>query len=357
MAQRKLSWSELRVGLFVLVALIIVAVGIFYVTGGQGFWVTKYRLITYLPEVESLQTGAPVSLDGLQVGNVESIRLTPQPPDKRHNITIVMRINRTYHDQIRSDSTASLVTEGLLGNRYVDITRGSTGQEIPSGGVVQGGEVPEIKDVVERGYDVVQNLGVLSNQIGDIVAKVNKGEGSIGKVVNDPSLYNHLNGSATKLEAMITSIQEGNGSAGKLIASDELYNKANSAVDKIDDALGAVRDQKGTLGELIYDPAVADNVKGIAEKGNGLLEDVRAGKGSLGKLATDDAAYNNLRDASANVRDATAKLNANQGTLGKMFSDPALYDNMTGLTGDMRLLISDFRQNPKKFLQIKLGIF
>ncbi|HKN60759.1 MAG TPA: MlaD family protein [Candidatus Acidoferrales bacterium] len=357
MAQRKLSWSELRVGLFVLVALIIVAVGIFYVTGGKGFWVTKYRLITYLPEVESLQTGAPVSLDGLEVGNVESIHLTPQPPDKRHNMTVVMRISRAYHDQIRSDSTASLVTEGLLGNRYVDITRGSTGPEIPSGGVVQGGEVPEIKDVVERGYDVVQNLGVLSNQIGDIVAKVNKGEGSIGKVVNDPSLYNHLNGSASKLEAMITSIQEGNGSAGKLIASDELYNKANSAVGKIDDALGAVRDQKGTLGKLVYDPAVADNVKGIAEKGNALLEDVRAGKGSLGKLATDDAAYNNLRDASANVRDATAKLNANQGTLGKMFSDPALYDNMTGLTGDMRLLISDFRQNPKKFLQIKLGIF
>jgi phospholipid/cholesterol/gamma-HCH transport system substrate-binding protein len=347
MAQRKLTWSELRVGLFVLVALIIVAVGIFYVTGGQGFWVTKYRLITYLPEVESLQTGAPVSLDGLQVGNVESIHLTPQPSDKRHNMTVVMRINRTYHDQIKSDSTASLVTEGLLGNRYVDITRGSTGSEIPAGGVVQGGEVPEIKDVVERGYDVVQNLGVLSNQIGDIVAKVNKGEGSIGKVVNDPSLYNHLNGSATKLEAMITSIQEGNGSAGKLIASDELYNKANSAVG----------DQKGTLGKLVYDPAVADNVKGIAEKGNALLADVRAGKGSLGKLATDDAAYNNLRDASANVRDATAKLNANQGTLGKMFSDPALYDNMTGLTGDMRLLISDFRQNPKKFLQIKLGIF
>ncbi len=107
----------------------------------------------------------------------------------------------------------------------------------------------------------------------------------------------------------------------------------------------------------MYDPAVADNVKGIAEKGNALLEDVRAGKGSLGKFATDDTAYNYLRDASANVRDATAKLNANQGTLGKMFSDPALYDNMTGLTGDMRLLISDFRQNPKKFLQIKLGIF
>ena len=67
--------------------------------------------------------------------------------------------------------------------------------------------------------------------------------------------------------------------------------------------------------------------------------------------------YGNLRDATANVRDATAKMNSNQGSMGKFFTDPALYDNMTGLSGDLRLLIGDFRQNPKKFLHIKLGLF
>jgi phospholipid/cholesterol/gamma-HCH transport system substrate-binding protein len=357
MAQRKLTWAELRVGLFVLVALVILAMGIFYVTGAQGFWVPKYRYRAYLPEVEQLQYGAPVSLDGVIVGNVESISLTPHPPDKQHNVTVVMRINQKYHEQIRTDSTASLVTQGLLGNRYVSVTRGLTGAEIPPGGVVASGQVPEISDVVQRGYDVVQNLGVLSTQINDMVAQVRKGEGTIGKFMTDSSFYNHLNGSAAKIEALVTSVEEGNGTAGKLVASDELYNKVNSAVAKVDDVVGAIRDQKGTMGRLVYDPAIAENVKGIAEKGNGLLADVRAGKGSLGKFATDDTAYNNLRDASANVRDATAKLDSNEGTLGKMFSDPAFYDNMTGLAGDMRLLVSDFRQNPKKFLQIKLGIF
>jgi len=95
----------------------------------------------------------------------------------------------------------------------------------------------------------------------------------------------------------------------------------------------------------------------MAEKANSMLADVRAGKGSAGKFVTDDAAYNNFRDASANLRDATAKLNSNQGTAGKFFSDPALYDNLTGLAGDMRLMISDFRQNPKRFLHVKLAVF
>lgn len=357
MAQRKLTWGELRVGLFVLVALVILAMGIFYVTGAQGFWVTKDRYKAYLPEVEQLQEGAPVSLDGVIVGNVESRSLTPHPPDKQHNITIVMRIDHRYHDQIRTDSKASLVTQGLLGNRYVSITRGLTGTVIPPNGVITSGQVPEISDVVQRGYDVVQNLGVLSGQINDMVAEVRRGQGTVGKFIVDPSFYNHLNGSAAKIEALITSVQEGNGTAGKLVASDELYNKVDSTIDKVDDVMGAIRDQKGTMGKLIYDPAIAESVKGMAEKGNSLLADVRAGKGSLGKFVTEDTAYNNVRDASANVRDATAKLNTNEGTLGKMFSDPAFYDNMTGLAGDMRLLMSDFRQNPKKFLQIKLGIF
>jgi phospholipid/cholesterol/gamma-HCH transport system substrate-binding protein len=74
-------------------------------------------------------------------------------------------------------------------------------------------------------------------------------------------------------------------------------------------------------------------------------------------MITDDSLYNKLRDTSANLATATAKLNDNTTTAGKMFSDPQLYDNLAGLTGDMRLLIGDFRQNPKKFLHIKVSLF
>jgi phospholipid/cholesterol/gamma-HCH transport system substrate-binding protein len=357
MAQRKqLSWTELRVGVFALVGLLILMVAIFYVTGA-GFLGPKYRLMTYLPEVDQLQTGAPVTLDGIEIGNVESMRLTPHPPDLQHNITLVLRIEKKYQDQIRSTSAATLVTQGLLGDRYVSITRGITGSVIPANGVVPGGEQADMKAIVQRGADVVSNLGVLSTQIGDIINKVNEGQGTIGKVINDSALYDHLNSTAAKLDAMVSSIQQGQGSIGKLVASDELYAKADSAVGKLDDVLTAVHDQKGTVGKLVYDPSAYDSIKGLADKGNALLGDVREGKGTLGKLATDDTLFTNLRDATANVRDASTKLNSNQGTMGKFFTDPAFYDNMTGLTGDLRSLVGDFRQNPKKFLHIKVGIF
>jgi len=358
MAQRKqLTWSELRVGIFVLVGLAILVAGIFYVTAGAGLIGPKYRLLTYLPEVDNLQTGAPVDIDGVEVGNVQSIGLTPHPTDRDHSITLVMRINKKFQDQIRSDSTASLVTAGLLGNRYVTISRGLTGSVIPSGGVVPGAEEKAIQEVVERSADLMENLSALTSDVRGIVDQIQKGNGTLGKLMNDPALYNHLNDTATKLDGVVASIQQGQGTLGKLVNSDDLYNKVDATAGHLQDVVAAVQDQKGTMGKLIYDPSAYDEIKGVAQKGNALLGDVRAGKGTLGKLATDDALYSNLRDATANVRDATAKLNSNQGTMGKFFTDPAFYDNMTGLTGDMRLLISDFRQNPKKFLHIKLGVF
>lgn len=350
MAQRKqLTWSELWVGLFVLVGLTLIAVAIFYVTGA-GFLGPKYRLVTYLPEVDGMKAGAPIELDGIEIGNVQSVGLTPHPADKMHNITLALRIDKKYQGDIRTDSTASLVTQGLLGDRYVAVTRGLTGSVLPQNGVIPGTQAVAMTEIVARASTLMDGLTA-------VVTQVQQGDGTVGKLINDPALYNHLDDVVGKVDATVGSIQRGQGSLGKLVASDELYNRANSAVGKVDDVLTAVHDQKGALGKLVYDPGMYDSVKSVADKSNALLAGVNEGKGTLGKLVTDDTLFANLRDTSANVRDASAKMNSNQGTLGKMFTDPNLYDNLTGMTGDLRLLIGDFRHDPKKFLHIKLGIF
>ena len=165
MAQRKqLTWTELRVGLFVLVALFVIEVGIFYVTGA-GFLGPKYRLRTYLPEVAGVTNGAPVRLDGVDIGNVESIKMVPRTPghipEKSRNIELMLRLDKRFQPDILTDSTASLVTEGLLGNRYVNITRGFTGVPLKENQEVYrrfardgGGELIEVKEST----DLAENL-------------------------------------------------------------------------------------------------------------------------------------------------------------------------------------------------------
>jgi phospholipid/cholesterol/gamma-HCH transport system substrate-binding protein len=308
-----------------------------------------------------LAIGAPVRVDGVEVGNVESIRLVPRTPghvpDKNKNIEVVMRIDRRFQNDILTDSTASLVTEGLLGNRVVNITRGFTGVPLKEGQEVQGTEEKAIKEVVERSADVLANLQALSDNVKDLLEGVQQGRGTLGKLLTDDQAYKNLNSVLAKTNQVVSDIHEGKGTLGKLVVSDELYGKVNTAVDNVNTIMSDVRSQKGTLGKLLYDPSLYDEAKKALSSGNAMISDVRGGKGTLGKLATDDVLYNKLRDTSTNLADATAKLNDNTTSVGKMFSDPKLYDNLAGLTGDLRLLIGDFRQNPKKFLHFKVTIF
>lgn len=354
--QKQLSWTDLRVGIFVLAGLVLAGVTIFYVTGAR-FWGAKYRIVTYMAEVNGLVTGAPVDLDGLPVGNVQSLSLTGQPQDEAHSVTVVLQIDKKYQDQIRTDSAASLATQGLLGDRYVSITRGLTGAVIPNNGILQTQESAGTQEVIARSADLMVSATKLTESLRQTVDGINRGQGSLGKLMKDPALYNHLDETVAKVDAMATSIQQGQGSLGKLVTSDDLYNKTDSVIGKVDDAMTAVHDQKGTLGRLVYDPTMYQHVTSITQNADAMLTDARAGKGTVGKLINDDALYNDVRDASANLRDVSGKLNSNQGTAGKFFTDPALYDNLTGATGDLQLMINDFRKNPKKFLHIKLGVF
>src|SRR6266849_3441726 len=327
MPQRKqLTWTELRVGLFVMVGVVILAVAIFYVTGAD-FLGAKYRLRTYLPEVEGLTVGAPVRLDGVEIGNVDAIRLAPtdpgKPPDPERSIELVLRIAKRFQRDIRTDSTASLITEGLLGNRYVSIHRGFTGAVLTEGKEVPGREEKAMKQIVERGAELAENLNTLSNVIRGIVEGVQNGQGTLGKLLTDETAYNRLNAGLGHLDEMITSVQAGKGTLGQLVASDALYQKVSSASTRIDTLLADVQEQKGTLG----------------------------------RLTTDDSLFEKWRAAGENLETATAKMNSNKSSAGRFFSDPQLYDNLTGLAGDMRLLVGDFRQNPKRFLRVKFSIF
>lgn len=357
---KQLTWSELRVGLFVLVGLLILAVAIFYVTG-SGPLLARYHLVTYLPEVAGLATGAPVRLDGVEIGNVDRIALVPhvpgKPADKMRNVEIRMKLDLRFQNDILTDSVATLVTEGLLGNRYVNVQRGYTGVPLKDGQAVTGGEEKAIKEVVERSADVLGNLQVLSNDVEDLIAGVQQGKGTLGKLLTDDQAYQHLNNILAKSDEMVTDIQAGRGTVGKLITSDEMADKVENTVDQLNTILADLRAQKGTLGKLLYDPTLYDEAKQALQNGNAIISDVRAGKGTMGKLVTDETLYNKLRDTSSNLSEATSKLNKGENTAGKLFSDPKLYDNLSGMTGDMRALIADFRKNPKKFLTIKLTFF
>ncbi|MGB7350790.1 MAG: MlaD family protein [Candidatus Acidiferrales bacterium] len=351
--KKQVTWEELRVGVFVLAGLVIIAVAIFYVTGTTG-WGAKYNLKTYFANVGTLQNGAVVTLDGVTIGNVQDMKVNRNPANHNQSIEVDMRVEKQFQDLIRAASNASLLTQGLLGNQYVVISRGYTGDVIQNGGVVP--SAPG-KDIIAGGVELEDRLDALLTQVSDVVGAIHSGKGTAGAFIYDRSLYDRFNSVAADAQSLVRDVKAGKGSIGKVLVSDDLYNKFDASATHLESMTAAIQSQQGSLGKLVYDRAFYDKANEFLTNSNALLAGVRNGQGTLGKLVTDETLFTNLRDASANIKDVTGKLNNGQGTFGKFFTDQQLYDNMTGLTGDMRLLVGDFRRNPKKFLQIHLNIF
>src|SRR6202163_3640903 len=226
MAQNKqLTWVELRVGLFVLAATVLLVVVIFYVTGA-GALGPKYRLHAFLPEVDGLTVGAPVRLDGLEVGNVERIAVAVtkpgEQPVKDRSIRIDMRIQKEFQEYIRSDSSAGLITEGLLGNRYVDIDRGFVGMKLENEQEIPGREEKALKAVVERSADLMTNLSAITAQASAVLDDVRKVCRSLPQFLVDEDACRHLNNSLGNVDRMLTDVSAGKGTLGKLMVNDQI---------------------------------------------------------------------------------------------------------------------------------------
>ncbi|MGH9684507.1 MAG: MlaD family protein [Candidatus Acidiferrales bacterium] len=139
----------------------IVLASVFFYLWASGVFVPKYRLRVYVPELSGLRVRTQVELDGVQVGSVTAIKVAGESASPERRIELDLRVDKRYQDAIRSDSVATAVSEGLLGDRYLNILRGFKGSVISSDGEVQFLPTQEIsfKDVlrsVEKMVDCPQ---------------------------------------------------------------------------------------------------------------------------------------------------------------------------------------------------------
>ena len=133
MARRQsLSWVELRVGILVIASFLLVGVGISYVGGQAGFFTDTYAITGLFESANGMRGGADVWLEGVPVGSVSSVGVSSSE-DPMQSVEIGMDINSEYQDRIRTDSVLTIGTIGLLGDGYVDIVRGYTGDVLVEG--------------------------------------------------------------------------------------------------------------------------------------------------------------------------------------------------------------------------------
>jgi phospholipid/cholesterol/gamma-HCH transport system substrate-binding protein len=357
-SQKQLKWSQLKVGLTVLVASITLAVLIFLMSGTGGLLTRKIAIKSYFDNAGGLREGAPVRLAGVDIGNVTRIRVVSAPDKKLTPVEVTMKVNTQYRENLRADSVASLSTAGVLGETYIDIDSSlAKGPEAQSGAVLPTREHPDFNDVVRASQSTLQNLDALLKRVDRIIAFVESGQGSVGKLIYDPTLYDRLASTVNEFQNLVNQVSEGNGTIGKLISNDELYQKANATVDKLNAIIDDLNAGKGTAGKFLKDPTLYNNANDTVANVKKFTEDVNAGKGALGKLAKDQEFADKLQNTMNKLSALTDRLEAGQGTAGKLFNDPSLYNNADQMLVETRQLVKAIRENPKKYLTIHFKVF
>jgi phospholipid/cholesterol/gamma-HCH transport system substrate-binding protein len=357
-SEKQVKWSQLRVGLTVLFALITLAVLIFVMTGTTGLFTRKILIRAYVDNAGGLRVGAPVRLEGVDIGNVTRVRVVSDPKRILAPVEIVMKITTRYEDTMNKGCQAQLTTAGVLGEVFVDLDcREAKGAPIQTGDELPTKDVPQLQDVVRASQGTLQNVDTLVKRLDSILSYIQSGQGSIGKVIYDPSLFNRANDMLAQLQEVVGQVNSPNGTIGKLLNSNELYDKANAAIDNVNKIIDEINSGKGTIGKFLKDPSLYDNANKATAEANRLMTDVNSGKGTLGRLAKDEALAKKIDNTITRLNSIADRLDKGEGTAGKFLVDPSLYNNADQLLVETRNLIAAVRQDPKKYLTIHLKLF
>ncbi|MEJ7623053.1 MAG: MlaD family protein [Pyrinomonadaceae bacterium] len=393
------TYSGLRVGIFVLAGLVVTGFLILNSSGSFNPFEKKMQLRARFVSADGLHSGADVQLAGVSIGKVDTVRfLTPDPdnPDRiEATVSIVQLLDgKPISELIRTDSTVQLSSTSVLGNdKLINIKPGSAnGTPVTDGVLLPSSAGVGLNQLTETGNELLGQINKLAVPANEILNKANRGEGTLGRIVNDDALYESLDGAVAetrttmlRLQTTIDRLNRGQGSAGKLLNDDALYDNLNRTAAKLDAISTDIRAGRGTAGKLVTNDdlynetrsAVAD-LRVSAEKISSIADDVKAittdlnqGKGTAGKLLKDEKFYDEAREAIARFNATTARVEsiltdaqAGKGTVGRLLVDDTLYNsvnltayNIATFTGEGTKLLDDFRKNPKKYLSIKFSIF
>ncbi len=357
-SQKQLKWSQLKVGLTVLAASITLGVLIFLMSGTGGLFSHKIILRTYFDNANGLRVGAPVRLAGVDIGNVTNIEVVQDASKRLTPVAVTMKVNTAFLFNLRKDSLTLLSTAGVLGETYIDIDSSqSKAPQARDGDVLPSRDVPDFSDMVRSGQSTLQNMDALLKRLDRIVAFVESGQGSVGMLIYDPTLYNRLNTTVNEFQGLVNEVAQGKGTLGKLFSDEELYQKVNGTVDKLNAVIDDLNAGKGSAGKFLKDPALYNTANDTIANVKKLTDDINAGKGAIGKLTKDEEFARKLQDTMNKLSDITTRLEAGEGTAGKLLRDPALFTDADQMLIETRSLVKSIRENPKKYLTIHFKVF
>lgn len=321
--KKQLTWSKLKVSLVITLALLALFITVFFAGNIEDLFSPKVQINAQIKDVRGLRKGSPVWISGIEVGSVKSIDLHPE-----YGTLVTMFINSNAAKFIKKDSKASVLTMGLLGNKYVELSNGSPQAEIiKPGDVLEGATQLEIQDIVNASLVSLGKVTDFIRKLENFIDKIDKSEGTIAKFLTDPALYTNVQEATKTISVLLRDIKESQGTMKKLIEDPALYDKLLNTASSMEEFTRKINEGSGTLKKLAEDPELYDTLHKASKQLSSILERIDSGEGVAGGLIRDGELSKEVRD-----------------TLGEL----------KGSITEFKELIKDIREHPKKYLKFSV---
>jgi phospholipid/cholesterol/gamma-HCH transport system substrate-binding protein len=290
----QLTWSKVKLGLVVVIALAMLIVMIMNLEEGMGLISSQTRFRAVIDHTQGLKIGGPVRLNGVDVGNVREIGIAKDSA----KVEIIFSVKTRVASHIHQDASVTVRPLGLLGDKFLDILPGTPEKPpMAPGGILMGKAEPDVTDLASDASATMGNLNAAIQDIQRLLVSLTQGQGTAGKLITDPGLYDRSQRVLEKLDLaseksveILTKVERGEGTIGQLVTDKEIYTRANRALKDLTELTSRLNNQNGTLVKLT-DPILYRRLENLTTRSEHLLDKVESGEGTIGKLVNRDELY------------------------------------------------------------------
>jgi phospholipid/cholesterol/gamma-HCH transport system substrate-binding protein len=313
---KHLQWAKLKVGIVITVAIAVVFMAVMFAGDIEKMFSPKVTIYAKFSDVKGLRKGSPVWFSGVEIGSVKKIGFTIE-----RSILVEMTLSQDSLRYLKKNSVADILTLGLLGDKYIELTPGTPDESgLQPGDTIIGTSHVEIQDVVETGQKSIASFSEFINTLEEVLSKIESGEGTVSKFIKDPSIYDNLKNASAELTDLIRKVKEGSGTVSKLLYEDELYRNVSASARKLKEFSSELAESNGTIHGLIRD----------------------------------DTMYRNFTAASARLDRLLERIEKGEGTIGDLMKDQEMAMELKSTLHEMRSLIKDIREHPGRYFKFSI---
>jgi phospholipid/cholesterol/gamma-HCH transport system substrate-binding protein len=347
---KQFRWAKLKVGIVITIALAVVFLAVMFAGNIEKIFTPEVTIYAFVDDVKGLREGSPVWFSGVEIGSVRSIDFTIQ-----QKVKVEISISSGVLAYLKKDSKANILTLGLLGDKYVEITPGSKeSATLKAGDVISGKTQIEIQDVVQTSQASIAKISDFISMLQEILLKIENGKGSVSKFLRDPSVYDNLKEATEELSTLIKKIEGSKGTIGRLLNEDSIYFDLSSSVEDIKLFAKTLKESEGTLNKLINDPSLYDRFQKASESLDAFTQRIASSEGTVSKLIEDDSLYENINSASEKLDRLLERIDKGGGLVGSLVKDEELSDEFKTTLRDLNALVKDIKENPGKYFKFSL---